>query len=522
MHVRYFYVSAPARVTFGLFIASEPDRRNFPHTSSILPPSKALAAISSASSSTRPRAARSRPRRLPTAAPHLALGVTRLPHVPHRQAIGPRFDVEGLQVVRELAPDVMHGHGAKGGTFARLAGTLLSTARQAGRPALLAAWRDPAFRPAEPCGRLFFGIERLLELACDGLVHVSRYEAEAYLDKVGKASCGASHRSSTGCGRTNSHEVIPKGHAQRHRLYGDDARPERTGRAASCRRQASRPHRPGPDHRHDRRRPGPRRYRRLAGSRAGGRRLSFATPCRRGGACRGPARRRAVAGGIHALHRARGGCGRDLRLLASKVGGIPEILGPRSGQLVPPGDVDALADEQDDESSNYKAPIAPIGQVVAAPSFSTAPSTPRTPAPGPLGIDPGHGGCLNWGVPDPRQRGVRYSEKTMTLAIAQQLQAMLQAQGVTVVMTREQDVALAGDDYPALGCHGPPWRDVNGDGESGFDPEGAVRTRDELQGMPGPNSGPARARTRRRHRYQFVDAERCRLRYRSHRDFLYR
>ena len=58
---------------------------------------------------------------------------------------------------------------------------------------------------------------------------------------------------------------------------------------------------------------------------------------------------------------------------------------------------------------------------------------------------------------------------------------MLEAQGVTVVMTRDDDVALAGDDYPDLGCHGPPWRDVNGDGESGFDPEGAIRTRDELQ-----------------------------------------
>ena len=48
-------------------------------------------------------------------------------------------------------------------------------------------------------------------------------------------------------------------------------------------------------------------------------------------------------------------------------------------------------------------------------------------------------------------------------------------------MTRDDDVALAGDDYPDLGCHGPPWRDVNGDGESGFDPVGAIRTRDELQ-----------------------------------------
>jgi N-acetylmuramoyl-L-alanine amidase len=58
---------------------------------------------------------------------------------------------------------------------------------------------------------------------------------------------------------------------------------------------------------------------------------------------------------------------------------------------------------------------------------------------------------------------------------------MLEAQGVTVVMTRDDDVALAGDDYPRLGCDGPAWRDVNGDGESGFDARGAIRTRDELQ-----------------------------------------
>src|SRR4029077_9515121 len=131
-------------------------------------------------------------------------------------------------------------------------------------------------------------------------------------------------------------------------------------------------------------------------------------------------------------------------------------------------------------SPSAGASQGPIGQVVAAPGSD---STVYVPHPGPLvvAIDPVYGGCRDWVVPDPRQRGVRYSEKTMTLAIAQQLQAMLQAQGVTVVMTREEDVALAGDDYPALGCHGPPWRDVNGDGESGFDPEGAVRTRDELQ-----------------------------------------
>ena len=69
----------------------------------------------------------------------------------------------------------------------------------------------------------------------------------------------------------------------------------------------------------------------------------------------------------------------------------------------------------------------------------------------------------------------------MTLAIALRSRRVLEAQGVTVVMTRDNDVALAGDDYPELGCNGAPFRDVNGDGEAGFDPEGATRTRDELQ-----------------------------------------
>jgi N-acetylmuramoyl-L-alanine amidase len=98
-----------------------------------------------------------------------------------------------------------------------------------------------------------------------------------------------------------------------------------------------------------------------------------------------------------------------------------------------------------------------------------------------VAIDPGHGGCLDWGVADPSQRGVELAEKTLTLEIARVLRDRLEAEGVTVVMIRDGDVALAGDLHPELGCEGPPWRDVNGDGEAGFDPEGATRTRDELQ-----------------------------------------
>ncbi|MEO6059410.1 MAG: N-acetylmuramoyl-L-alanine amidase [Candidatus Limnocylindria bacterium] len=125
-------------------------------------------------------------------------------------------------------------------------------------------------------------------------------------------------------------------------------------------------------------------------------------------------------------------------------------------------------------------PTPGVGDVVPAPGST---STVYGPNPGAIvvAIDPGHGGCLDWGVPDPERRGVDFSEKTMTLAIALELQRLLEAQGITVVMTRTDDSALAGDDYPDLGCHGPPWRDVNGDGEAGFDDTGASRTRDELQ-----------------------------------------
>jgi N-acetylmuramoyl-L-alanine amidase len=125
-------------------------------------------------------------------------------------------------------------------------------------------------------------------------------------------------------------------------------------------------------------------------------------------------------------------------------------------------------------------PSPSIGEVVAAPGSSST-IYPPNPAALVVAIDPGHGGCLDWGVPDPLERGEPFSEKVMTLAIGLELKRLLEAQGLTVVLTRQTDEALAGDDYPALGCHGPPFRDVNGDGESGFDAEGKTRTHDELQ-----------------------------------------
>ncbi|HEV7199241.1 MAG TPA: N-acetylmuramoyl-L-alanine amidase [Candidatus Limnocylindria bacterium] len=137
---------------------------------------------------------------------------------------------------------------------------------------------------------------------------------------------------------------------------------------------------------------------------------------------------------------------------------------------------------QPSTSINPSAPAsAGPGEVIPAPGSSS-----RIFAPNPraivVAIDPGHGGCLDWGVPNPYDNTVERSEKTLTLGISLALREHLEAEGVTVVMTRDTDVALAGDDYPPLGCEGDPFRDVNGDGEAGFGPEvsESTRTRDEL------------------------------------------
>ena len=124
-----------------------------------------------------------------------------------------------------------------------------------------------------------------------------------------------------------------------------------------------------------------------------------------------------------------------------------------------------------------QAPSSTVGPIIEA----TPGATDAADAAVVVAIDPGHGGCLDWGVPDPAQRGPDYAEKAMTLAIAQRLGDLLRAEGIGVLLTRDDDEALAGDHAPELGCHGPPFRDVTGDGELGFEQTGRVRGRDELQ-----------------------------------------
>ncbi len=62
-------------------------------------------------------------------------------------------------------------------------------------------------------------------------------------------------------------------------------------------------------------------------------------------------------------------------------------------------------------------PSAPIvGEPEPAPGSDSTVYEPN-PAAIVVAIDPGHGGCLDWGVPDPSERGVEWSEKQLTLEV---------------------------------------------------------------------------------------------------------
>jgi glycosyltransferase involved in cell wall biosynthesis len=128
--------------------------------------------------------------KIEAAEPQLKLGAVRLPIA---RQIAPS-DVTALARVRSilapLEPNVVHSHGAKGGVFGRLVGLSLSRGRRVRRfysPHGGSLHYDP--RSME--GRIYFAVERALERATDALFHVSAYEAATYRAKIGAPRCRA-------------------------------------------------------------------------------------------------------------------------------------------------------------------------------------------------------------------------------------------------------------------------------------------------------------------------------------------
>ncbi|MGX9116253.1 glycosyltransferase family 4 protein [Mesorhizobium sp. BHbsci] len=116
----------------------------------------------------------------------MALGIHRTPMQRH---VGPGDLASAWRtfgLIKGLRPDVLHGHGAKGGAYARLFGSLLRVSRS--RVARLYSPHGGSLHYDETTatGKLFFALERFMARFTDYLLFVSDYERQTYHRKVGE------------------------------------------------------------------------------------------------------------------------------------------------------------------------------------------------------------------------------------------------------------------------------------------------------------------------------------------------
>jgi len=117
--------------------------------------------------------------------PRLALGVARFPMQRQLtfQDMAATWNI--YKHIRDLKPDVLHGHGAKGGAYARIIGSLLRLKGQNVTRIYCPHGGSLHYDPHRLEGRVYHGIENLLARFTDGLVFVSDYEYAAFETKVG-------------------------------------------------------------------------------------------------------------------------------------------------------------------------------------------------------------------------------------------------------------------------------------------------------------------------------------------------
>lgn len=274
--------------------------------------------------------------------PQLSLGLTR---IPIRRAIAPS-DLAAIyrsyKHIKSLQPDILHGHGAKGGVLARLIGSALRVNRY--RVARLYSPHGGSlhFDRSSLSGQVVLRLERFQEHFGDAIVFVCDYERRTYEAKVGKPR--AVTRVIYNGIKDAEFETIETGPAAPHFLYigmlrdlkGPDvfidafARTERAvGHPLSAMMVGD-----GPDR---------DRYEAMMAERGLGRRIEMrpALPAREAFAL---ARIVVVPSRAEAMpYIVLEALAAGKAVIASRVGGIPEVLGKTSAALANPGDAEDLA-----------------------------------------------------------------------------------------------------------------------------------------------------------------------------------
>jgi glycosyltransferase involved in cell wall biosynthesis len=277
--------------------------------------------------------------RLLALTPSLRLGL-------HRLSMGRDLGLGDLQAWRqvvaltqELDAGVLHGHGAKGGAYARLAArTLKAAGRQLG------CFYTPHggslhYPPTTIPGKFYGALERQLERYTDGLLFESRFAGERYVQQIGVPAC-PSQVVTNGLLTTDFETVAPNTDAadfvfvgELRRLKGVDVALDAIADVRRTRPVSAVFVGDGPD---------------AAAFKQQAKNLRISDCVTFPGAMRA---RDAFSLGRVLLMPSRAeslpyivleAIGAGVPLIATNVGGIPEIIAPEHGTLLPPADVPAL------------------------------------------------------------------------------------------------------------------------------------------------------------------------------------
>ncbi len=115
----------------------------------------------------------------------LTLGVKRTPMQRHVGLGDLTAAWRTYRIVSELQPDILHGHGAKGGAYARLLGSLFRASRSRVARIYSPHGGSLHYDAGTATGKVFFAAERMLGRATDLFLFVSDYERRTYEAKIG-------------------------------------------------------------------------------------------------------------------------------------------------------------------------------------------------------------------------------------------------------------------------------------------------------------------------------------------------